>query len=162
MDAKQYNDFVDRLSDGLYRFILKSIRNKHTAEDIVQEAFERLWKNRNSIELAKVKSFLFTTAYHIMIDGIRKDSKQVNLDTDSYHQEPSHSEQYSDLHELLHQAIQHLPEIQRSVVLLRDYEGYSYQEIATITKISLAQVKVSIYRARVFLKNYIGSIDILA
>ena len=52
-----------------------------------------------------------------------------------------------------------LPEIQRSVVLLRDYEGYSYQEIGEITGLTESQVKVYIYRARLFLKAYIGQID---
>jgi len=54
-----------------------------------------------------------------------------------------------------------LPEIQRSVVLLRDYEGYSYNEIAEITGLSESQVKVYIFRARTFLKNYIGSLEIV-
>ncbi|MEA3444640.1 MAG: sigma factor-like helix-turn-helix DNA-binding protein, partial [Bacteroidota bacterium] len=48
---------------------------------------------------------------------------------------------------------------QRSVVVLRDYEGYSYKEIAEITELSESQVKVYIYRARLFLKNYIGSTE---
>jgi len=50
-----------------------------------------------------------------------------------------------------------LPEIQRSVVMLRDYEGYSYEEIGKITNLSESQVKVYIYRARVFLKKFIVS-----
>jgi len=56
-------------------------------------------------------------------------------------------------------AVNKLPEIQRSVVLLRDYEGYSYEEIGKITGLNEAQVKVYIYRARVFLKEYIGSLE---
>jgi len=52
-----------------------------------------------------------------------------------------------------------LPEIQRSVLMLRDYEGYAYKEIGEITGLNESQVKVYIYRARVFLKNYLVSID---
>jgi RNA polymerase sigma-70 factor (ECF subfamily) len=48
------------------------------------------------------------------------------------------------------------------VVLLRDYEGYNYQEIGELTNLSESQVKVYIYRARLFLKKYIGSIEAVA
>jgi len=68
----------------------------------------------------------------------------------------NHSDQYSDLNEILHQAISQLPEVQRTVILLRDYEGYSYEEIAEITGLNESQVKVYIFRGRLFLKNYIG------
>jgi len=71
----------------------------------------------------------------------------------------SHNRQYSDLKEILNEALNKLPEIQKSVVLLRDYEGYSYEEIGEITGLKEAQVKVYIFRARTFLKNYIGSIE---
>ena len=93
-----------------------------------------------------------------MIDRIRKDKKQgdfESVDQRLY----AHEEQYSDLKEILNEAITRLPADQKSVLLLRDYEGYSYKEIADITELSEAQVKVYIYRARVFLKTYIGSIE---
>jgi len=54
-----------------------------------------------------------------------------------------------------------LPELQRMVLLLRDYEGYSYKEIGEMASLSESQVKVYIYRARVFLKKYIGKIEVL-
>jgi RNA polymerase sigma-70 factor (ECF subfamily) len=60
---------------------------------------------------------------------------------------------------VLTEALGKLPNIQRSVILLRDYEGYSYEEIGEITGLNESQVKVYIYRARVFLKEYIGSLD---
>ena len=66
---------------------------------------------------------------------------------------------YSDLNEILNNAVEKLPKIQKSVILLRDYEGYSYSEIGDITNLNESQVKVYIYRARLFLKNYIGSLD---
>ncbi|MFN3343931.1 MAG: RNA polymerase sigma factor, partial [Flavobacteriales bacterium] len=70
-----------------------------------------------------------------------------------------HNEQYSDLKEILNEALQKLPEIQRSVVMLRDYEGYNYEEIGEITNLNESQVKVYIFRARKFLKEYIGSME---
>ena len=68
---------------------------------------------------------------------------------------------YSDLKERLDWALQRIPEIQRSVILLRDYEGYNYEEIGEITGLNESQVKVYIYRARMALRKLIGSSEIL-
>ena len=70
-----------------------------------------------------------------------------------------HESQYSDLNEILHKALNLLPEQQKTTVMLRDYEGYSYREIAEITGYNEAQVKINIYRGRVALRNYIGKIE---
>lgn len=160
MTVNEYNKSVDLYSDRLYRFVLKSIRDIHKAEDIVQDSYEKLWKNVENVNAEKVRSYLFTTAYHTMIDIIRKD-KRSSFSEDMKLSEPGHENNYSDLKEVLKVAINQLPEIQRMVILLRDYEGYSYQEIGELTNLTESQVKVYIYRARVFLKKYIGKIEIL-
>jgi RNA polymerase sigma-70 factor (ECF subfamily) len=160
MNSKEYNQSVDLYSDNIYRFILKNIRDEERARDIVQDSYEKLWRNAENVNSEKVKSYLFTTAYHTMVDAIRKEKRQMY--TEDYQiQEGIHDEQYSDLHEILDEAIKRLPDIQRTVILLRDYEGYSYKEIGDVTSLSEAQVKVYIYRARVFLKNYIGKMEMV-
>ncbi len=161
MNVAEYNKCVDEFSDSVYRFIVKNIKNTDKARDIVQDAFEKLWRNKDNVDGSKVKSYLFTTAYHTMIDYIRKD-KRTDILQPANIKLHAHNEQYSDLHEVLNKAINLLPPDQRSVILLRDYEGYSYDEIAKITGLSEAQVKVYIYRGRNFLKNYIGSIESVA
>jgi RNA polymerase sigma-70 factor (ECF subfamily) len=93
-----------------------------------------------------------------MIDRIRRDKKQGEM-TEANMYSLSHSKQYSDLKEILNEALNKLPEIQRSVILLRDYEGYNYAEIGEITNLNESQVKVYIFRARAFLKNYIGAME---
>jgi len=160
MTVNDYNKSVELYSDRLYRFILKSIKDVQKAEDIVQDSFEKLWKNLENVNSEKVKSYLFTTAYHTMIDRIRKE-KRSSFSEDLNLQEESHENNYSDLSEVLKEAVNRLPEIQRMVLLLRDYEGYSYKEIGEMANLSEAQVKVYIYRARVFLKKYIGKIEVV-
>jgi RNA polymerase sigma-70 factor (ECF subfamily) len=158
MTANEFNKAVDDYSDSIYRFILKNIKDKDKASDIVQDTYEKLWRRMEEVSYQKIKSYLFTAAYHTMIDVIRKDKKSddfSSFDFNGY----AHSSQYSDLQEVLHIALERLPNIQRSVILLRDYEGYSYQEIAEITGLNESQVKVYIYRGRIFLKNYIGNIE---
>ncbi len=160
MTAQEYNQCVDDYADGVYRFILKNIKDEDKAQDIVQDSFEKMWVKASSIAAVKAKSYLFTTAYHTMIDLIRKEKKQTELDEVSFNQHAVNNS-YSDLKEVLNEAVAKLPEIQRHVILLRDYEGYSYQEIGEITGLSESQVKVYIFRARSFLKNYIGKLDMV-
>ncbi len=158
MNVDEYNKCVDLYSDKVFRFILKNIRNREKAEDIIQDTFEKLWINVDNVNFSKAKSYIFTTAYHGMIDIIRKEKKQTdfeNIKTTNY----AHTNQYNDIKEILDEGLKQLNEIQRSVVLLRDYEGYSYKEIALITNLNESQVKVYIYRARMFLKKYIGELE---
>ncbi len=160
MTINEYNQAVNDFSDRLYRFVLKSIKDVHKAEDIVQDSYEKLWKNVGNVNAEKVRSYLFTTAYHTMIDIIRKD-KRSSYSEDLKLIEESYENNYSDLGEVLKEAVGKLPEIQRMVLLLRDYEGYSYQEIGEMANLTESQVKVYIYRARVFLKKYIGNIEVV-
>jgi RNA polymerase sigma factor (sigma-70 family) len=153
----QYNQCVDAHSDSVYRFILHNIRNSDDAQDIVQDSFEKLWINRESINNEKVKSYLFTTAYHTMISKIRRDKKQADF-TEVDFSTHIHNKQYSDLKSILNEALDRLPEIQRTVIMLRDYEGYDYREIGEITQLNESQVKVYIYRGRQTLKEYLGSV----
>lgn len=160
MNVTEYNQAVDLYSDNVFRFILKNIRDEERARDIVQDSYEKLWRNAENVNSEKVKSYLFTTAYHTMIDVLRKEKRQTYME-DYQISEDVHDEQYSDLKEILNEAVKRLPEIQRTVILLRDYEGYAYKEIGEVTSLSEAQVKVYIYRARVFLKNYIGKMEMV-
>lgn len=158
MSAEEYNISVDKYSDNIYRFILKNINDEDKAKDIVQDTFEKLWIKHKSVTFSKVKSYLFTAAYHTMIDNIRKNKRLTGFESENI-SEFSYESEYSDVQEILHQLVNKLPEMQRSVLLLRDYEGYSYQEIEEITGLNESQVKVYIYRARVFLKSYIKNIE---
>ncbi len=158
MTTAQYNQCVDIYSDGVYRFILKNLRDEEKARDVVQDSFEKMWMKAEEISFEKARSYLFTTAYRTMIDAIRKNKYHATMEEAAWKQH-SYRHEYSGLKEILEEALSRLPSIQKSVVLLRDYEGYSYDEIGEITGLSESQVKVYIYRARVFLKNYIGSVD---
>ena len=154
MTAKEYNKCVSDYADAVYRFILKNLRHEEDARDVVQAAFEKVWINHTEVEYARCKSYLFTVAYHQMIDHIRK-IKKVVLRGDfnenvSVYERPAHNTK-----QILEEALTRLSETQRSLVLLKDYEGYSYEEIGQITGLSESQVKVYLHRARIQLKNYL-------
>lgn len=158
MTAEEFNKCVDLYADNLYRFILKNVKDKEKARDIVQDTYEKLWLKVSEVESTNAKSYMFTTAYRTMIDRLRRDKKQGSMEEAQLYA-LGHEKQYSDLKEVLSEALNRLPEVQRSAVMLRDYEGYSYDEIGQILDLSESQVKVYIFRARTFLKNYIGSLD---
>ncbi|MFT6167172.1 MAG: RNA polymerase sigma-70 factor (ECF subfamily) [Vicingaceae bacterium] len=158
MTVKDYNKIVGLYSDNVFRFILKNIRDEEKAKDIVQDSFVKLWQKVEEVEFENSKSYLFTTAYRTMIDTIRRDKKQGNWEEVS-EQSYSHQKQYTGLNEVLQLALAKLSDTQRSVVMLRDYEGYDYNEIGEITGLSLSQVKVYIFRARKVLKDYLVSVE---
>jgi len=158
MTVKEYNGAVDEYADAVYRFIRADLRDDDRAKDIVQDSYEKLWKHVAEIDYSVVKSWLFSTAYHTMIDIIRKEKRMTGLE-ECEESDLLNESQYTDLNEILHAALERLPEQHRSVVLLRDYEGYSYKEIGEIAGLSEAQVKINIYRGRMALKNYIGKIE---
>jgi RNA polymerase sigma-70 factor (ECF subfamily) len=155
-----YNSCVDQYADAVYRFILKNMKVEEWARDVVQDAFMKMWVKRKTIEASKAKSYLFTTAYHAMIDVIRRE-KKVQFREELPNVMEQRINPHHDLQMILNQALELLPEIQKSVVLLRDYEGYSYQEIGEICGLKPSQVKVYIYRARVTMKKFIGKPELV-
>jgi RNA polymerase sigma-70 factor (ECF subfamily) len=157
MTAAEFNHCVDKHADGVFRFVLKNLRDEENARDIVQEVFARMWEKAGQIDFAKSKSYLFTAAYHTMIDTIRRNGRFTSLE--NYEHMAFEPKNYTGIRKTLEEALAKLPPAQRAVVMLRDYEGYSYHEISEITGLSESQVKVYIYRARTALKNYLVTVD---
>lgn len=160
MTVKEYNLSVDEYSDNIFRFALKHLKNEMSAKDIVQETFTKVWIKHEEISNEKIKSYLFTTAYHAIIDWIRKEQKSGDIEKINENNRSSTIQNF-DLQEILDEALKTLPEIQKSVVLLRDYEGYNYNEIAEITNLNESQVKVYIFRARKALQEYIRDLELV-
>jgi RNA polymerase sigma-70 factor (ECF subfamily) len=158
MTEREYNECVHQYADNVFRFIVKNLRHEEDAKDVVQSAFEKLWRNRDAVETSKSKSYLFTVAYNQMIDHLRK-AKRIHLqeefsaDTRVHHQPVNNN----NMKKALQDALNRLNEVQKSLVMLKDYEGYSYEEIAKITGLNEGQVKVYLHRARLALRNYLVS-----
>lgn len=161
MTVKEYNQSVDLYADGIYRFVLKHLKNEMLADDAVQETFTKVWQKHDEIDGNKVKSYLFQTAYTTLLDILKKEKRSEDIERVNPSQFNTTELKNFDVQEHLNTALNKLPEIQKSVVLLRDYEGYSYGEIGTIVNLTEAQVKVYIFRARKTLKTYLKSIETL-
>ncbi len=155
MEVREYNDCVHELSDALFRFSLKSTANREDANDVVQGAFEVLWQKRDMVVKEKAKAFLFQVAYRQCIDTFRRKVKYAPGELPERTETPRNT----DLKKTLDAALNILDDQSRALVLLKDYEGYSYEEIGRITDLSDAQVKVYLHRARKTLKEYLVSIE---
>jgi RNA polymerase sigma factor (sigma-70 family) len=159
MTEQQYNQCVNLYADNVYCFVVKNLRHEEDARDIVQTAFEKMWRNKDSVENEKSKSYLFTVAYNQMIDHIRK-GKRISLTEDfSETSRGMNFQTNSNVQKTLHEALNRLNETQRSLVMLKDYEGYNYQEIGEITGLNESKVKVYLHRARITLRNYLVSAE---
>ena len=156
MTEKEYNQCVSEYADNVYRFILKNLRHEEDARDVVQSAFEKMWINRSEIDNSRCKSYLFTVAYNQMIDHLRK-SKRVQLREEFREETKVTDRPMHNTKKILEDALSRLSDTQRSLVLLKDYEGYSYEEIGQITGLNESQVKVYLHRARIQLKNFLVS-----
>lgn len=157
MDAKSYNVCVQEWADALFRFACKCTGNEEDARDIVQSSFEVLWQKKENVAREKGKAFLFQVAYNQSVDMYRKKGR-IQYQEELKH-EVSLKPANPDLKRVLDRALAQLDDQARALVLLKDYEGYRYEEIAQITGLSDTQVKVYLHRARKTLKQYLVSVE---
>lgn len=160
MNRKEYNSAIDLHADGLFRFVLKSMNDEDSAKDVLQDVFTKLWEKKEQVEFTKAKSYLYTACYRTMLNAFR-DKKKTTEITAMNESGFSHSQQYTGMEEILNRALNKLPDNLKSIILLRDYEGYSYHEIGEILSLGESQVKVYIFRARKILQEYLKSVESL-
>lgn len=143
-------------SRDIYRFALYLCANHAEAEDITSETFVRAWNATGEIRAVTAKSYLFAIARNCYLEKLRRGARQTQLDEtmpDSTANPYADAERRIELNRVLG-ALQQLPEVDRTVLLLRVQEEWSYQEIADAVQISLSAVKVKIHRARLKLAQW--------
>src|ERR671933_219627 len=111
MTEREYNECVNQYADNVYRFIVKNLRHEEDARDVVQTAFEKLWRNRSDVDPAKSKSYLFTVAYNQMIDHLRK-VKRVHLKEEFKAEVSIYERPVNNLRAVLEDALSKLSETQ--------------------------------------------------
>lgn len=159
MNRREYNNAVDEHAQNLYGYVFKYLRNAEDTQDIVQDVFEKLWKNRRKVEFEKCKSWMFRTGHNALINFSKRHQRTIyNSDMVPERQAKSTSFETKDIVDL---ALSLLPPVQKSIVILRDIEGYKYAEIAEILEISESQVKVYLYRARKKMKKQLKDLTLV-
>ena len=146
-----FQDIYQHYAEDVHRFALYLSGDRELAEDITSEAFVRLYtSDQSKIRMLTIKAYLFAIARHLYVDSRRSAARHVAMDADFPEHTTSpemHAIYKSELREVLKQ-LQKMPEVDRTVLLLRAQQGMSYEEIARVVGISLAAVKVKMHRAR--------------
>lgn len=166
MNIISFRHDVLPLKDLLYRLALRITLNHEEAQDIVQDTMMKVWSKRDELEsIESIEAYCMTICRNLSLDKMKAKSKQ-NESLDQIHTEtpdlgvnPYEQMMQKDRIDLVRRMINSLPEKQKSCMQLRDFEGKSYKEIASILNISEDQVKVNIYRARQAIKQKYQQIE---
>lgn len=150
-----YQQAIDQHRHRIFSFAYYSLRAKEDAEDVTQEVFIKLWQHWQKIDQAKLGAWLMRVAHNSVIDHVRKQRpQQTNLDhyaevEEQVAEESEVSKLDQDLFkQQLQSAIQSLDDPFRSIVIMRDVQGMSYEEIQGGLELSASQVKVYLHRGR--------------
>lgn len=163
MKKISFRNDVLPLKNELFRLALRITLDKAEAEDIVQETMIKVWNRRENWDaIDSIEAFCLTVCRNMALDRVKAMSRRgIPIDDNeseqpadnSYSSNPEEQAVQRDRVKLIRGIINRLPEKQRSVMQLRDFENKSYKEIATILGISEEQVKVNIFRARQTIKQ---------
>lgn len=153
------NDILP-LKNVLYRLALRITQNHEDAEDVVQDTMIRIWNKRDDWEqIENIEAFCLTTCRNLAFDRNKRATHQDALFDEKEAREAQHQANpydriiQRDRIDMVRQLMNNLPEKQRTCMQLRDFEGRTYKEIATILALSEEQVKISIHRARQTIKQ---------
>lgn len=160
------NDILP-LKEKLFRLALRITINPAEAEDVVQETMIKVWNRRaNWDAIENIEHFCLTICRNLALDKNRHmDSQALSLDNEiepvdhSHHANPEEQAVQRDRIQLVRRLINQLPEKQRTCMQLRDIEGKSYKDIATILSITEEQVKINIFRARQTIREQFKKVE---
>lgn len=155
--AQAFGILYKKYGDRIYRFCLRMLGDEAQAKDAFQETFVKVYENSKKFYGENFTSWVFTIARHTCLNMIRS-KKDVESYDDYHHGQTVEMKEDIGLQKSLQDAIASLPAILKEALLLREYEGYSYQEIADILDIDLSLAKVRVHRARVQLRKILKPI----
>lgn len=160
LNIEEYNIAVKQNTSALYRYLYKSLRDKDEVMDVMQETFMRFWEHKEKVFPEKAKSWLFTTAYHFMLKSLSRNSRSDSLAPIHENLSVQNPCGAFEAKDVVGQVLDILPFVQKSIIVLRDMEGYDYKEIGNIMNISESQVKVYLFRARQKIKNELMALGV--
>jgi RNA polymerase sigma factor (sigma-70 family) len=154
MHQKTFLDLIEPLKPRLFGFACRMLRNREDAKDALQELMLKLWKNRNMLETnGNIKTYCFTALYRDCIDRLRKQSRfklVTGAELLEIH-DPAKADvdfENRDLIRQIREAMDHLPDRQRVILELRDFQDFDYDEIAKMMNMTVNAVRVTVARSR--------------
>lgn len=159
MQVEEFNQLVAKLKDKMYRLAYRVVKNEEEARDVVQESFIKIWNKREKLsEIENKDAYCMTITRNMGIDKLRGKKinasdidEQYGLESDTAN--PERTLVAKDELSQVMKVVNALPENHRTVIQLRDIEGYTYKEISEMTGYSLEKVKVYLHRARTRLRQ---------
>ncbi|GAA0490072.1 sigma-70 family RNA polymerase sigma factor [Salinibacillus aidingensis] len=158
MSHKNLDDIYRSHMPEIFRYLLSLTRDGYWAEDLVQETFVRAYLHIEELDPPRIKPWLFKVAYHVFIDAVRKNKRQIVKDQPFFQQikgNASTEEEAITRNQLqeLEEVLKTLPEKQKHAVLLADFHDLSYKESASIMEVSISYFKVLLFRGRQTLRR---------
>ena len=157
-----FKQLFEQYAQSLQNFIFYKSGRVDLSEDCVQEAFIRLWKNCSKVPVEKAKSYLFTVANNLFLDDARHQKVvlefQKKTSKKSIVENPEYLMQVEEFRARLMEAINQLPETQRTVFLMNRIDGMKYREIAVALEISQKAVEKRMHKALIELRKLTGKI----
>jgi RNA polymerase sigma-70 factor (ECF subfamily) len=165
-DARAFEDLARREERALYRHALRIVGTTSDAEDVVQDALFSAWRSIASFQGSSFRAWLFRIATNRALDHLRSRKRRPELPLDPPEDDdvawaepaapgPDLTQLAGDREALavVEAALGALPAEQRAALLLRDVEGFPYEEIAVITSVEIGTVKSRIHRGRLAVRN---------
>jgi len=159
--SKQYRQWVKEYQDQAWTVARYILKDEQEAEDATQEAFVKLWNNRQKIDPQRVKPWLMKVTRNGCLDRLRR--RRENVEFDESHMAgdvngPMQNVAATEASSWLKRAIHGLKEPYRSLVVLRDINQHSYEEVGSMLELNLAQVKTYLHRARKQLREQLAEV----
>lgn len=160
MNIEEFKIKLLPLKNRLYRLSLRLMNNSNDAEDVVQEVYLKIWNMQDKLdEILNIEAFMMTITRNLCLDKLKsKKNKFLTLNEDiTKHgfSDPHDITEHSDLVSKVVSVMKQLPEQQRTIVHLRDIEGYNFEEIIDITGWDINYLRVNLSRGRKKIKETI-------
>lgn len=160
MQVKEFNHIVHKIKDKMYRIAFRIVRNDEEAKDVVQDTLVKIWNSWDKMaDVDNKEAYCMTMTRNMAIDHYRSKKMETSdidqhFDIQTNTADPERRFIAKDEYKTVRLFIDSLPENYRTVLELRDIDGYSYKEISDMTDYSLEQVKVYLFRARLRIKEH--------
>jgi RNA polymerase sigma factor (sigma-70 family) len=150
MTSTEFEKFIEKNKDRMYRFAFSILRNHEDAKDVVQEVVLELWKKKMRLDKSKnVDSFCITAIKNYSLDFLRK-KKLENRFITNLNKGNTENQNFEniDLISKLKNELKNLTDQQRMAVELKDFQGYEYGEISEILQCSVNAIRANVSRGR--------------
>jgi RNA polymerase sigma-70 factor (ECF subfamily) len=156
MESKEFKKRILPLGQPLYRFAAGFLKDGSEAEDVVQDIFLKLWSMRDKMEEIKnINAFAYTMTRNICLDKLK--GRRIKYydnavpgvpEPEADDPDPGSMAEIRDSADRVRMLISNLPEQQKTIIHLRDIDGYSYEEISEIMDMEINAIRVTLSRAR--------------